>query len=120
MVLSLIKSALGSGKDAGRDRRSMPRLEEARATLVLDGASYPLVDWNPKGFQIAPYKGKLTIGKAVRVRMIIPHKGKSFGFDLNGKVKRLDPHNRGLGGVFTDVEKSTAQKLSRLYDERFK
>lgn len=120
MVLSLIKSALGSGKDAGRDRRSMPRLEETRATLVLDGASYPLIDWNPKGFQIAPYKGKLNVGKGVKVRLIIPHKGESFGFDLQGKVKRLDPHSLGLGGVFTDVDKGTAEKLKRLFAERLK
>lgn len=120
MVLSLIKSALGNGKDAGRDRRSIPRLEETRATLVLDGASYPLIDWNPKGFQIAPYKGKLTIGGKVKARLIIPHKGQSYGFDLQGKVKRLDPHNRGLGGIFTDVDKGTYQKLEKLFAERMK
>lgn len=120
MVLSLIKSALGSNKEAGSDRRSMPRLEEARATLVLDGASYPLVDWNPKGFLIAPYQGKLTVGRSVKVRLIIPHKGQSFGFDLNGKVKRLDSQNRGLGGIFTDVDKGSADKMARLFAERLK
>jgi hypothetical protein len=41
MVLSLIKSAFGGGKESDSDRRSLPRLEETRATLVFDGASYP-------------------------------------------------------------------------------
>jgi len=120
MVLSLIKSALGGGKDAGRDRRSLPRLEETRATLVLDGASYPLIDWNPKGFQIAPYKGKLKVGNAVSVRLIIPHKGQSFGFDLRGQVKRIDPHSNGVGGVFVDVDSATANKLDKLFSARLK
>jgi hypothetical protein len=110
MVLSLIKSALGGGKETDRDRRSLLRLEETRATLVLDGASYPLIDWNPKGFQIAPYKGKLKVGSAVSVRLIIPHKGQSFGFDLQGKVKRINPHNNGVGGIFVDVDAGTAKK----------
>ena len=118
MVFSLIKSALGSGKEAESDRRFLPRLEETRATLVLDGASYPLIDWNPKGFQIAPYRGKLKVGSAVSVRMIIPHKGQSFGFDLQGKVKRMDPRNNGVGGVFADVDTGTAKKLEKLFRAR--
>jgi hypothetical protein len=118
MVLALIKSALGSGKETERDRRSMPRLEETRATLVLNGVSYPLIDWNPKGFQIAPYKGKLKAGNAVKVRLIIPHKGQSFGFDLDGKVKRINPHINGIGGVFVDVDNATANKLGKLFEAR--
>lgn len=52
MVLALIKSAMSGQKPAatGKDRRVMPRLEENRATLVLNDVSYPLIDWNPKGF----------------------------------------------------------------------
>ena len=118
MVLSLIKSAFGGGKEADSDRRSLPRLEETRATLVLDGASYPLIDWNPKGFQIAPYRGKLKVGSAVGVRLIIPHKGQSFGFDLQGKVKRMDPRNNGVGGIFVDVDTGTAKKLDKLFTAR--
>lgn len=61
MVLALIKSAFGGAKSTDQNRRVMPRLPETRATLVLNGASYPLVDWNPKGFQIAPYVGELRV-----------------------------------------------------------
>lgn len=96
----------------------MPRLAETRATLVLDGTSYPLVDWNPKGFQIAPYQGKLRVGSSVKVRLIIPHRGQSFGFDLQGKVKRLSSHNKGVGGVFVDVDSGTADKLDKLFAAR--
>jgi len=96
----------------------MPRLAETRATIVLDGASYPLVDWNPKGFQIAPYRGKLKAGNGVKVRLIIPHKGQSFGFDLQGKVKRLNPHNNGVGGIFVDVDAGAADKLAKLFAAR--
>jgi hypothetical protein len=118
MVLSLIKSAFGGGKETDSDRRSLPRLEETRATLVLDGTSYPLIDWNPKGFQIAPYKGKLKAGNSVSVRLIIPHKGQSFGFDLQGKVKRINPHNNGVGGIFVDVDDGTSVKLKKLFAAR--
>lgn len=118
MVLSLMKFAFGGGKESDSDRRSLPRLEETRATLVFDGASYPLVDWNPKGFQIAPYRGKLKIGSTVRVRLIIPHKGQSFGFDLQGKVKRMDSRNNGVGGIFVDMDAGTQKKLEKLFSAR--
>lgn len=118
MVLAKLKSVLSSGKDTERDRRSLPRFEETRATLVLDGASYPLIDWNPKGFQIAPYKGKLKAGSALKVRLIIPHKGQSFGFDLDAKVKRTNPHNNGVGDVFTYVDRGVAEKLNKLFAAR--
>tara|TARA_R110002110_G_scaffold65409_2_gene180317 strand:+ start:5121 stop:5483 length:363 start_codon:yes stop_codon:yes gene_type:complete len=118
MVLALLKSALGGSKPVDKDRRVMPRLPETRATLVLDGTSYPLVDWNPKGFQIAPYVGKLRIKAAVRVRLIIPHQGQSFGFNLKGRIMRLDPQNKAVGGVFTDVDTATDAKLQQLFDAR--
>lgn len=118
MVFALIKSALGGSKETERDRRAMPRLPETRATLVLEGISYPLVDWNPKGFQVAPYQGKLKVGNSAKVRLIIPHKGQSFGFDLQGKVKRLNTANRGVGGIFVDVDSGTADKLDRLFAAR--
>lgn len=124
MVLARIKSALGgakstgNAKSTGQDRRVMPRLPETRATLVLDGASYPLVDWNPKGFQIAPYVGELRIKTAVSARLIIPHEGNSFGFNLKGRVMRIDPQNKAVGGVFTDVDAVTDAKLQKLFDAR--
>ena len=118
MVLARIKSAFGGSKSAARDRRVMPRLPETRATLVLDGTSYPLVDWNPKGFQIAPYVGKLRVKTAVSVRLIVPHNGESFGFNLTGRVMRIDPQKKAVGGVFTDVDAATDAKLQRLFDAR--
>jgi hypothetical protein len=118
MVFALIKSALGGSKETERDRRAMPRLAETRATLVLDGASYPLVDWNPKGFQIAPYQGKLRVGSSVKLRLIVPHKGQSYGFDLQGKVKRMSSHNKGVGGIFVDVDSTAADKMQKLFAVR--
>lgn len=118
MVLGLIKSAFGGAKATDQDRRVMPRLPETRATLVLNGNSYPLVDWNPKGFQIAPYVGELRLKAAVSARLIIPHEGKSYGFNLKGQVMRIDSQNKAIGGVFTDVDSVTDAKLQKLFDAR--
>lgn len=120
MVLALLKSALNGAKSTDQDRRVMPRLAETRATLVLDGTSYPLVDWNPKGFQIAPYVGQLRIKTSVGVRLIIPHEGQSFGFNLKGRVMRIDPITKSIGGVFTDVDAVTDAKLQKLFYTRMK
>jgi hypothetical protein len=98
----------------------MPRLPETRAMLVLDGTSYPLLDWNPKGFQIAPYVGPLRVKSTVSVRLIIPHQGTSRGFNLKGRIMRLDPKNRAVGGVFTDVDSVTEAKLRKLFDVRMR
>ena len=118
MVLALIKSAFGGAKSTDQDRRVMPRLPETRATLVLNGASYPLVDWNPKGFQIAPYVGELRVKTAVSVRLIVPHEGNSFRFNLEARVMRIDPQNKAIGGVFTDVDAVTDANLQKLFDAR--
>ena len=120
MVLSLIKSAMGGQKPVatGGDRRVLPRLEENRATLVLNDVSYPFIDWNPKGFQIAPYTGRLKLNEKVRIRLILPHKGKSHGFDLRGRIRRVDPKNKAVGGEFVDVPEKIASKLKALFSER--
>jgi hypothetical protein len=120
MVLGLIKSALGGAKAADQDRRVMPRLPESRATLVLDGTSYPLVDWNPMGFQVAPYTGQIRLKTSVGIRLIIPHDGKSYGFNLKGRVMRLDLKNKAIGGVFTDVDSATDTKLRKLFAARMR
>lgn len=120
MVLGLIKSALGGAKAADDDRRVMPRLPETRATLVMDGTSYPLVDWNPKGFQIAPYAGQLRVKTSVSIRLIIPHNGQSYGFNLKGRIMRLDLKNKAVGGVFTDVDSATDAKLRKLFAARMR
>jgi hypothetical protein len=120
MVLGLIKSALGGAKAADQDRRVMPRLPETRATLVLDGTSYPLVDWNPKGFQIAPYAGQMRVKSAVSLRLIVPHNGTSHGFNLKGRIMRLDLKNKAVGGVFTDVDAVTDTKLRKLFNARMR
>ena len=118
MVLALIKSAFGGAKTSGLNRRAFPRHEEARAILVVDGVSYPLVDWNPRGFQIAPYAGRLKVNDTIKVGMIIPHRGRSHGFDLQGQVKRLDSKNLAIGGVFIDVDSTTTEKLKKLFAAR--
>ena len=122
MVLALIKSAMSGQKPAatGKDRRVMPRLEENRATLVLNDVSYPLIDWNPKGFQIAPYTGNLRVNEKVRIRLILPHKGKSHGFDLSGRVRRLDSKNKSVRGEFIDVPGKISLKLKTLFTERIR
>lgn len=120
MVIAKLKSALGGAKSTDQDRRVMPRLEETRATLVLDGTSYPLVDWNPKGFQIAPYVGALRIKSSVGVRLIVPHEGQSYGFNLKGRVMRIDATTKAIGGVFTDVDAVTDAKLQKLFYTRMR
>lgn len=116
MVFALLTSAMGGQKPVtGKDRRLLPRVEEKRATLVLNDVSYPLIDWNPKGFQIASYTGRLRVNEKVRVRLILPHKGKSHGFDLKGRVRRLDPHNKAVGGEFIDVSEKVSAKLKKLF-----
>ncbi|MGB0630980.1 MAG: hypothetical protein ACPGRZ_09815 [Alphaproteobacteria bacterium] len=121
MVLALIKSAMSGPKPAtGKDRRVLPRVEENRATLVLNDVSYPLIDWNPNGFQIAPYTGRLRLNEKIRIRLILPHKGKSHGFDLNGRVRRLDPQNKAVGGEFIDVSAKVSAKLKKLFAQRLR
>jgi len=121
MVLALIKSAIGGQKPAtGKDRRVLPRLEESRATLVLNDVSYPLIDWNPKGFQIAPYTGRLRVNEKVRIRLILPHNGQSHGFDLSGRIRRLDMKNKAVGGEFIDVPAKVSSRLKALFTERIR
>jgi len=57
--------------------------------------------------------GQLKIGSTVRVRLIIPHKGQSFGFDLYGKVKRMDSRKNGVGGIFVDMDADTQKKTGK-------
>ena len=86
----------------------------------MDGVSYPLIDWNPGGFQIAPFSGKVRGNQKVSVRVIIPHKGETLGFNLTAQIKRIDPVNKAIGGVFVDVDKSIGTKMRALFSERLK
>ena len=120
MVFTFLKAAFDGAISPGRDRRTLPRLEEGEATLVLADISYRLLDWNPNGFQIETGVDHLSIGDTPRARLIIPYKGISYGFDMYAEIVRVDVAARTAGGMFIDVDAGTLQRLRRLYTDRMK
>lgn len=120
MVFALFKAALRDKPRAARDRRSLPRVAESRATVIVGKTSYTLVDWHPDGFRIGFYDGTLRPGDRVRVRMVLPHREISYGLDLNCEVRHVDPLRLQLGAAFVDVDPTTSQRLRRAFADRIR
>lgn len=118
MVLALLKSAFGGAQATGRDRRRLPRLSEEDASVVLKNQTYPLVDWNPNGFQIGRYSGPLVPGDRVQARMILRYREISYGFDVFCEVRHVEPRRKTLGVQLTDVDPATLQRLNRVFASR--
>ncbi len=96
------------------DRRMLPRIPEERATVIIDESSFPLNDWNPTGFMIAPYEGRYGVGSSIRPTLVIPAGGKMFRFVATAKVVRRDKKLKQLAAVFTELDAGTTQRLKHL------
>lgn len=96
------------------DRRMLPRIPEEHATAIIDESSFPLNDWNPKGFMIAPYEGRYGVGSSIQATLVIPAGGKTFRFVATAKVVRRDKKLKQLEAVFTELDAGTAQRLKHL------
>ncbi|MEQ9448483.1 MAG: hypothetical protein RLN70_06170 [Rhodospirillaceae bacterium] len=118
MVRALLKAAIEGFSGSGRDRRALPRLDQAGATVMLGRVSHPLTDWNTEGFSVSHYNGRLQAGEKTRVRILLPHREISYGFDMNCEVRHADPMRKSLGCVFTDVDPATSQRLKRIFADR--
>ena len=99
---------------ASKDRRRLPRIPEERATAIIDRASYPLKDWNPKGFMVAPFRGRYGVGSLLHVALVIPAGGRTFSFRVKAKVVRQDKSTNELAAVFTGLDTKTAKRLAQL------
>lgn len=79
-----------------------------------------MLDWNPEGFRISRYAGAMAPGERLRVRLLLPHRDISYGFDLNCEIKHVDPQTGALGASFLDVDPATAQRLKRIFADRLR
>ena len=92
----------------------MPRIAETHATAIIDGASYPLNDWNPKGILVGSFQGRYGVGASFQVALVIPAGGRVFNFKCKAKVVREDKAKKEIAAVFTGMESSTAKRLTQL------
>ena len=99
---------------ASRNRRRLPRVPETGATAIIEGTNYPLEDWNPKGFMIAPYEGRCGVGALLSVTLVIPFGSKSYKLVTKAKVVRRNKSLKQLAAVFTGVDVKTATLLTQL------
>ncbi len=99
---------------ASQNRRRLPRIPEIDATAIIEGTSYPLEDWNPEGFKIAPYDGSCGVGANLSVTLVVTLGSKTHRFEMNAKVARRDKSLKQLAAVFTGVDAETAKLLTQL------
>ena len=107
-------AGLFRSSSASKDRRRLPRIPEVHATAIIDEASYPLCDWNPKGFMVDSFNGRYAVGQSLQVSLVIPAGGRTFNFRAKAKVVRHEKAKKELAAVFTDLEKKTARRLTQL------
>lgn len=120
MVRALLKAAIEGFSGSGVDRRTLPRLNEVGATVMLGTISHTVADWNPEGFRITHYAGPLKAGDRIRARLMLPHRDVSYGFDLNCEIRHVDRLRKDLGCVFTDIDPASLQRLKRIFADRLR
>ncbi len=101
-------------RSAPGNRRTLPRVPETGATAVIEGTTYPLEDWNPEGFMIAPYEGDRGVDEFIIVTLAIPFGVKTYRFGMKAKVVRRNKDLKQLAAVFTGVDGKTAEQLTQL------
>lgn len=102
----------------GRDRRRMARIPEENATLVLDGVSYPLLDWSIEGFRARGQTGSYERGDEARARLIIVHRGEPIGFDTRARIVRVGENVDHIAGQFVSMSKAARKLIAKVYRER--
>jgi hypothetical protein len=99
---------------APSDQRSLARIPEENATAVIDDVSLPLVDWNVKGFLVAPYDGPHVVGNTMEVTVAIPFGRSEFTFSSAAKVVRRHKGTKQLAVTFTDLDSAVFDRLTSI------
>ena len=96
------------------DQRTLYRIQEEHATAIIDEASYPLKDWNSKGFLIGQYEGPCGVGSSLDVTLAIPLSRNNFKFSSSAKVVRREKRSKQLAAIFTGLDAQIVDRLAQI------
>lgn len=120
MVLALLKSAFRANPANAADRRGFFRVQDSSASVVIKSRTFKVLDWSPEGFRLSNYAGPMAPGDKMRVRLMLPHRDISYGFDLNAEIRHVDPRTGAVGVRFLDVDPASSQRLKRIFADRLR
>ena len=95
-------------------RRRDRRLREVALTVMLDGETYPTIDWSLGGLKIAGYQGQRDVDEEIRVYLEGELRGHKLGGAATMVVVRRDVDNYQLAARFKTFAPGTWDELEQL------
>jgi len=93
----------------GQARRSQ-RVEGAAASIEIDGAPHPVLDWSESGLRIAAYDGAPPVSERFAFRFALPLTSEDM-FEFEAWAEVIEIGERGLTARFLFIEDDLAARL---------
>ncbi len=95
------------------ERRQAPRHPTIDGTAVIDGHSYPLLNWSRTGCQVGAFTRAATIDQQLAVRLEVPADHGPLRLSVTARVVRLD--HAGLALHFYYLSPEATETLDRFF-----
>lgn len=95
------------------ERRQAPRYPTIGGTAVIDGHTYPLLNWSRTGCQVGAFTRSATIDQQLAVRLEVPADHGPLTLSITARVVRLD--HTGLALHFYYLSPEATETLDRFF-----
>lgn len=108
----LARASQPAAPKQSKERRSHDRRPVSDATVRIDGESYPVRNWNARGFLIGFYSGDRRAGDTVDIDFSVEIEEKRLQFRCQAAVIWVDRQKRLVGAMFENVDEASRRLIA--------
>lgn len=100
------------------ERRAVTRQEAAEGTVKFDDESYPIHNWNSRGFLAGDYAGTRTEGERLEVTCSIKAGDSEFAFTCQARIMRVDREAGSIAALFVGLDADNRAAIDKHFGSR--
>lgn len=100
------------------ERREDTRRETAHGSVTIGDQSYPIRNWNSRGFLAGAYTGPLSEGERTEVACSIKAGDSAFAFACQARIMRVDRETEDIAAMFVGLDADNRAAIDRHFGSR--
>lgn len=90
-----------------------------KGTVIIDGKSYPLLNWSSMGFLAQEYEGAAQLGDRIDIEVHLTSRiGSEFEFKCQAILTRVHAETKTIAGSFVRVSADIRKKISDHFTKK--
>ncbi len=100
------------------ERRADTRRETAQGSVMIDEQSYPIRNWNSRGFLAGGYAGTRAEGERTEVACSIKAGDSAFAFTCQARIMRVDRAAEEIAAMFVGIDADNRAAIDKHFGSR--